>query len=44
LETIYRLLPGLHVTLVEFAKEFERSLRAKGGAGRPKQIEKNRAG
>jgi transcriptional regulator with XRE-family HTH domain len=33
LETIYRLLPGLHVTFVEFAREFERTLRAKDGAG-----------
>jgi hypothetical protein len=33
LETIYRLLPGLHVTFVEFAKAFERNLRAKDGAG-----------
>jgi transcriptional regulator with XRE-family HTH domain len=33
LDTIFQLLPGLHVTFVEFAAEFERTLRAKNGAG-----------
>jgi transcriptional regulator with XRE-family HTH domain len=33
LYTILRLLPGLHVTFVEFADEFERSLHTKRGAG-----------
>jgi hypothetical protein len=33
LYTILRLLPGLHVTFVEFAEEFERSLHTKCGAG-----------
>ena len=30
LESVFRLLPGLHVTFAEFAREFERTLRAKG--------------
>jgi hypothetical protein len=33
LYTILRLLPGLHVTFIEFAGEFERTLHTKGGAG-----------
>jgi transcriptional regulator with XRE-family HTH domain len=35
LETVFKLLPGLHVTFVEFAQEFERTLRD-GAKGRGK--------
>jgi transcriptional regulator with XRE-family HTH domain len=33
LQTIFKLLPVLHVTFVEFAEEFERTLRAQSGPG-----------
>ena len=42
-ETIYELLPGLHVTFVEFAEEFERSLRAKDDAGGRTTVPKRKA-
>jgi transcriptional regulator with XRE-family HTH domain len=42
LGTIFRLLPRLHVTLAEFAKEFERNLRAHGGAGEQATVPKHK--
>jgi ribosome-binding protein aMBF1 (putative translation factor) len=40
LETIYELLPGLHVTFAEFAEEFERILRAQNNPDGPTTVPK----
>jgi hypothetical protein len=43
LYTILRLLPGLHVTFVESAEEFERTLHTKGSAGERTTVPKHKA-